>query len=171
MGKKGNLFFILSFRFIILVLIQVILLNHINFLGYINPYLYILFIILYPLNGNNSLLIALSFLLGLSIDIFGDSGGIHAAACVFIAYIRPLILKFSLGVSYEYNIIKIKNIDIRQRIIYISIMVFSHHIVLFLLEIFNLDHILLILKSTLFSSIFSFILILSTISIFSKKSR
>jgi len=168
---QSNLFFILSFRFIILVLIQVILLNHINFLGYINPYLYILFIILYPLNGNNSLLIALSFLLGLSIDIFGDSGGIHAAACVFIAYIRPLILKFSLGVSYEYNIIKIKNIDIRQRIIYISIMVFSHHIVLFLLEIFNLDHILLILKSTLFSSIFSFILILSTISIFSKKSR
>jgi rod shape-determining protein MreD len=168
---QSNLFFILSFRFIILVLIQVILLNHINFLGYINPYLYILFIILYPLNGNNSLLIALSFLLGLSIDIFGDSGGIHAAACVFIAYIRPVILKFSLGVSYEYNIIKIKNIDIRQRIIYISIMVFSHHIVLFLLEIFNLDHILLILKSTLFSSIFSFILILSTISIFSKKSR
>ena len=168
---QSNLFFILSFRFIILVLIQVILLNHINFLGYINPYLYILFIILYPLNGNNSLLIALSFLLGLSIDIFGDSGGIHAAACVFIAYIRPLILKFSLGVSYEYNIIKIKNIDIRQRIIYISIMVFSHHIVLFLLEIFNLDHILLILKSTLFSSIFSFILILSTISIFSKKSK
>ena len=168
---QSNLFFILSFRFIILVLIQVILLNHINFLGYINPYLYILFIILYPLNGNNSLLIALSFLLGLSIDIFGDSGGIHAAACVFIAYIRPVILKFSLGVSYEYNIIKIKNIDIRQRIVYISIMVFLHHIVLFLLEIFNLDHILLILKSTLFSSIFSFILILSTISIFSKKSK
>jgi len=109
--------------------------------------------------------------LGLSIDIFGDSGGIHAAACVFIAYIRPAILKFSLGVSYEYNVIRINNIDVRQRIIYISLMVFLHHIVLFLLEIFNMDHILLILKSTLFSGIFSFILILGTISIFSKKSK
>jgi len=168
---QSNLFFILTFRFIILVLIQVILLNHINFLGYINPYLYILFILLYPLNGNNSLLIFLSFLLGLSIDIFGDSGGIHAAACVFIAYIRPVILKFSLGVSYEYNVLKINNIDVRQRIIYISLMVIFHHIVLFLLEIFNIDHILLVLKSTLFSGIFSFILILSTISIFSKKSK
>jgi rod shape-determining protein MreD len=168
---QSNLFLKMSFRFVILVLIQVMLLNHINFLGYINPYLYILFILLFPLNGNNSLLIFLSFLLGLSIDIFGDSGGIHAAACVFIAYIRPVILKFSLGVSYEYNVIKINNIDVRKRIIYISLMVFLHHIVLFSLEIFNIDHILLVLKSTLFSGIFSFILILSTISIFSKKSK
>ncbi len=168
---QSNLFFILSFRFIMLALVQVLLLNHINFLGYINPYLYILFIILFPINSNRSLLIILSFLLGLTIDIFGDSGGIHAAACVFIAYIRPLILKFSLGVSYEYNVLKISTIEFRQLIVYVFFMVFLHHIVLFLMEIFNLSHIMLVLKSTLFSGIFSIILILSTISIFSKKTK
>jgi hypothetical protein len=157
-------------RFIILVLLQVVLLNHINFLGYINPYIYIIFILLFPLNGSKSLLIFLSFLLGLSVDFFGDSGGVHAAACVFSGYIRPLLLKFAFGVSYEYNMVKIHKVPLGERITYIGSMVFLHHIILFSLEIFNLSHILLILKSTLFSGIFSILLIVITLILFSKKS-
>ncbi len=157
-------------RFITLVLLQVLLLDHINFLGYVNPYLYILFIIIFPLDGNKSLLIFLSFLLGLSIDLFGDSGGVHAAASVFIAYLRSPILKFSFGVSYEYNMIKIDKAPLIERLTYISLMVLVHHLVLFILEIFSLSHILLLLKSTLFSGIFSVILIFCTLLLFSRKS-
>ena len=157
-------------RFIVLVLVQVLLLNHINFLGYINPYIYILFIIVYPLTGNKSLLILLSFLLGLTIDIFGDSGGVHAAASVFIAFIRPVMLKFSFGVSYEYNTIKISKANLSERLTYVAFMVFAHHLVLYMLEIFSFDHILLVLKSTLFSGVFSTIIILSTVLLFSRKS-
>ena len=158
-------------RFVILILVQVILLDHINFLGYINPFLYLIFILIYPLNGNQFLLILLSFLLGLFIDIFGDSGGVHAAACVFIAYIRPQVLKFSFGISYEYNMIKINKSPFVERITYISLMVLLHHLVLFSLEIFSLSHILLLLKSTLFSGIFSIILIFCTLLLFSRKSE
>ena len=168
---QSNIYFLLSVRFIILVAIQVLLLNHINFLGYINPYLYILFILTFPFNSNKSLLIVLSFLLGLTIDIFGDSGGVHAAACVVIAYFRPVILKYSFGVSYEYNTIKINQVGFRQRLIYVSSMIILHHLVLFSMEIFNINHIMLLLKSTLFSGIFSIVLIMSSISIFSKKSK
>jgi hypothetical protein len=148
---------------------QVLILNNINFLGYINPYLYILFILLFPLSGNKSLLIFLGFILGLTIDMFGDSGGVHAAASVTIAYLRPLFLKFSFGVSYEYNTIKIHRTDIRNRLIYAFLMVSIHHLILFSLEVFNIDHILLILKNTLFSGIFSIVLILGTIALFSRK--
>ncbi|MFK5981666.1 MAG: rod shape-determining protein MreD [Flavobacteriaceae bacterium] len=167
----NNQFLINITRFLILVLTQVLLLNHVDFLGYINPYLYILFILVFPITGNKSLLIILSFLLGLTIDFFSDSGGIHAAASVFIAFIRPVVLKYSFGISYEYNTIKVSNAEFGQRIIYVVSMVFIHHFILFLLEIFNVNQILLILKSTLFSGIFSTILILSTITIFSKKSK
>jgi hypothetical protein len=139
-------------------------------LGYVNPYLYILFIISCPLDGNRSLLIFLSFLLGLSIDLFGDSGGVHAAASVFIAYLRSPILKFSFGVSYEYNMIRIDKAPLIERLTYISLMVLVHHLVLFILEIFSLSHILLLLKSTLFSGIFSVILIFCTLLLFSRKS-
>lgn len=157
-----------SIRFIVLVLIQVLILNHINFLDYINPYLYILFILLFPLTGNKSLLILLAFILGLTIDMFGNSGGVHAAACVTIAYLRPLILKFSFGVSYEYNTVKINRTDLSNRFIYVFLMVSIHHLILFLLEVFNIDHILLVLKNTLFSGIFSIVLILGAIALFSR---
>jgi len=161
--------FINIFRFIGLVLLQALVLNHINFLGFINPYLYIFFIIVFPLTGNKSLLIFLSFLLGLSVDIFSDSGGIHAAACVVIAYFRPLALKFSFGVSYEYNTVKINKAALSERISYVTMLVLLHHLVLFSLEIFSYSNILLVLKSALFSSIFSLVLILCSLLIFSRK--
>ena len=95
----NNLVFINISRFVGLVLLQVIVCNNINFLGYINPNIYVLFILLYPVANNRLLFIFLSFLLGLSVDMFLDSGGTHAAASVTIAYIRPLFLKFSFGAS------------------------------------------------------------------------
>lgn len=159
-----------SVRFVLLVFIQVLLLNNINLAGYINPYLYILFIILYPLDGNKSLLIFLSFLLGLAIDIFEDSGGVHAAACAFIAYIRPVVLKYSFGVSYEYNSVKINKADLMERLAYIASLVFLHNFVMFSLEIFSFRHILLLLKSTLFSGIFTILVIICTMVIFNGKS-
>lgn len=159
-----------SVRFVLLVFIQVLLLNNINLAGYINPYLYILFIILYPLDGNKSLLIFLSFLLGLAIDIFEDSGGVHAAACAFIAYIRPVVLKYSFGVSYEYNSVKINKADLMERLAYIASLVFLHNFVMFSLEIFSFGHILLLLKSTLFSGIFTILVIICTMVIFNGKS-
>lgn len=156
-------------RFIALVLLQVLVLNQIQFLGYINPYAYIYFILVFPLYGNKSLLIFLSFLLGLSVDAFSDTGGIHAAASVLIAWIRPVLLKFSFGVSYEYNTINFGKANISQQVTYILSMVLLHHLVLFSLEIFNVSHAMLILKSTLFSSIFSLVIIHSFILLFSRK--
>ena len=157
-------------RFILLVFLQVLLLNNVNLAGYINPYLYILFIILYPLDGIKGLLIFFSFLLGLSIDIFEDSGGVHAAACAFIAYIRPVVLKYSFGVSYEYNSVKIKKADPMERLTYIASLVFMHHFVLFSLEIFSFKHILLLLKSTLFSGLCTIIVVVCTMILFNRKS-
>ena len=158
-------------RFVVLVLVQVLILNNINFMGYINPYIYILFIILFPIKNNRMLFIFLSFLLGLSVDLFLDSGGIHAAASVTIAYIRPLILKFSFGMIYEHQTIKFRNTEFGQRLTYFSIITFIHHLLLFSLEIFNTSKILLILKKSLFSSIFTILLCLLITVLFSKKRK
>lgn len=158
-------------RFIVLLLLQVLLLNNINLLGYINPYLYILFIILYPFNGNRTLLIFLSFLLGWGIDIFEDSGGINAAACLVAAYIRPVLLRFSFGVSYDYQTIKFSSTAVGSRISYIAILVFVHHFILFLLEFFNFAHFLLVLEKTLFSGLFTIILVFLTLALFKRKPR
>ena len=158
-------------RFILLVGLQVSVLNHINFLGYINPYVYILFILLFPIKNNRTLFIFLSFLLGLTIDIFSDSGGIHAAACVSIAYVRPVILKFSFGTVYEYQTIKFDTVEFSSKFIYIIIMTVIHHFILFSLEIFNISKVILTFQKTLFSSIFTIILCIMITIIFSRKTK
>lgn len=165
----NNNFIIQLVRFLVLVLLQVLILNHINFAGYINPFLYPLFILAFPLAGDKSLLIFLSFVLGLTLDMFGDTGGIHAAACVFIAWLRPVVLKYSFGVSYELNTLKISSAPMAKQLVYVVSMVLLHHIMLFSMEIFNANQILLILKSTLFSGIFSVILMVCSILLFSRK--
>ena len=157
-------------RFILLVLIQALILNHINFLGYINPYIYILFIILYPVKNNRTLFIFLSFLLGLSVDIFSDSGGVHAAASVTLAFIRPGFLKSVFGALYENQSIKFSNMDLAPKLTYIGLMTVVHHFIMFTLEIFSISKIILIAQKTLFSSIFTIILCILVTIIFSRKS-
>ncbi|MCS5551365.1 MAG: rod shape-determining protein MreD, partial [Gammaproteobacteria bacterium] len=79
-------------RFIILVAIQVLVLNNVQISGYLNPYVYILFIMLLPPKLPKALVLILAFVMGFTIDIFSDSYGIHTAASVLLAYIRPSIL-------------------------------------------------------------------------------
>lgn len=140
-------------------------------MGYINPYGYILFIILYPANSNRLLFLFLSFLLGLSIDLFSDSGGIHAAACVTIAYIRPVFLKSAFGMLYEHQTVKFKDTDFSPRLGYMIGLILVHHLILFSLEVFNISKVLLILQKTLFSSIFTLILCVLITVLFSRNSK
>ncbi|CAN5398334.1 rod shape-determining protein MreD [soil metagenome] len=158
-------------RFIFLVLLQVLILNNINFLGYINPYLYVLFLVVYPFNTPQSLFLITAFILGLTIDTFEDSGGINAAACVVVAFVRPVFLRFSFGVSYDYQTVKLSNTPYGARIGYITFIVFLHHFVLFSLEMFDISHIFLILKKTIFTGIFTTLLILISLTLFKPKRR
>lgn len=158
-------------RFVVLILAQALIFNHINLLGTVNPFPYILFILLFPVNNNRVLFIFLSFMLGLFIDLFSDSGGVHAAACVTIAFIRPAVLKFVFGMIYEHQHIKFNNTEFSNRAIYFLILIVIHHLILFSLEIFNISNTLLILKKTLFSGAFTLILCILISVLFSQKQR
>lgn len=82
------------FRFILLVLLQVLVLDNVPFHGYIIPYVYVLFILLLPFQINKSLLLVLAFAMGFTIDVFGNTLGLHTAALVFMAFARPGVLRF-----------------------------------------------------------------------------
>jgi len=161
----------LSLRFIALLLVQVVVCNNINFLGYINPYIYIVFIFLFPIRDSRIVLLLVSFLLGMLVDMFSDSGGVHAAAAVTLAYARPLLLKMSFGMLYEHQSVKFSNTDIDSLITYVGLGTLLHHFILFSLEVFNISNILLILKKTLFSGIFTIILSILIIVLFSRNKK
>ena len=76
--------------FVVLVLVQVLVLNNIHFMGYINPYVYVLFILLLPVRFSRLFTLILAFALGLIIDAFSNTYGIHAFSTVLIAFLRPL---------------------------------------------------------------------------------
>ena len=149
---------ILALGFVLLLLAQIVIFNNINLLGYINPYPYVLFLLLFPFMTKRSVLLLVGFGTGLLMDVFGDSGGIHAAACLTLAYLRPVALQIAFGVSYEYNAIRISKTSLYERFVYITFMVILHHLVLFALEVFNISSILYVFQKTLFTSIFTVLL-------------
>lgn len=145
-------------RFILLLAVQVVIFNNFNFLGYINPFPYILFIILYPVNGNKYGLLAASFFLGLIMDLFCNSGGVHAAACLTLAYFRPFIFKFSFGLSYEYQTVRLNDILTPERFSFILLAVIIHHLTLFVLEVFTFEFLWDIILRTIVSTLFTIII-------------
>jgi len=146
------------FRFILLLSVQIIIFNNMNFLGYISPFPYMLFIILYPVNGNKTGLLLASFFLGLIMDVFSNSGGIHTAACIVLAYYRPYLFKFSFGLSYEYQTVKLNDVLTPERFSFILFAVLIHHLVLFVFEAFQISFFWDILIRTVLSTIFTIIL-------------
>lgn len=159
------------FRFVTLLALQVVIFNNINFLGYVNPLPYILFIILYPVNGNRAGLLVASFLLGLIMDMFCNSGGVHATACLILAFMRPSIFRFSFGISYEYQTVKIAEKLSPERFSFILISIVIHHFVLYLLEIFRFNFFWEILLRTLLSALFTLILCVITIYLIKPSKR
>lgn len=149
------------FRFIILVLVQVVLLNNIRLGGYINPYLYVLFVMLLPVRTPKTLLLVLSFILGLTVDVFSNTMGLHAAATVFIGFARPGILRaLSPREGYEAESSPtIKQMGLQWFLIYCVVMVLGHHIVLFFVEVFRFNEFFSTFTRALLSSLVTIIII------------
>ena len=113
-----------------------------------------------------------SFLLGLMIDIFSDSGGVHATACLMLAYFRPVFLRFAFGLSYEYQTIRIADKLTVDRFTFIMTSILFHHIILFTLEFYRLSLFFNIILHTLLSTLFTFLIcIISIYLIKSNKSK
>lgn len=145
-------------RFILLLTTQILVFNNMDFLGYVSPFPYILFIILYPVNGSRTGLIISSFFLGLIMDMFLNSGGVHASACLILAYLTPYIFRFAFGLSYEYQTVKLNDVLSPERFSFILVSVLLHHIILFALVAFEFSFILDVLLRTLLSTVFTVLL-------------
>jgi rod shape-determining protein MreD len=157
--SKGPLWYIISF--VVIVIIQLLLMNNMQFSGFINPYFYILFIILLPINIPRYLLLLLGFFVGITIDIFSNTPGIHASASVFIAFIRPFIINsYNLDDQEKMMIPSISNIGVKWFIKYVVIMVVAHHFFLFFIEVFSFSGFMHTLLRCILSSIFTFVFIL-----------
>jgi rod shape-determining protein MreD len=154
------------FRFLILVLFQVLVLNNIQFLGYINPYLYILFILALPVQIPRWFELLLAFALGLTIDIFSNTPGTHAFATVLVAFFRSGIIKLFTSIEEGNNPNpSFYTFGVSAYIKYVVILVFIHHTTLFMLEAFSFAHFGIMMAKILLSSFVTIVLILGIQSV------
>jgi cell shape-determining protein MreD len=153
--------FINIIRFFFLVFFQVLILNHINFSGYINPYFYIYFILLLPFDTSKWMLLFASFILGISVDIFTNTIGLNAAACVLMAFARPFVISaISSGPeSLLGDTPSIRNQGVKWFLYYAILLILIHHFFLFFLEVFRLNEFPATFLRVLLSSAFTLLLV------------
>jgi len=147
----------LGLIFILLVLSQVLLFNNIQFSGYVNPYIYIMFILLLPTEIPAALMLFLSFIIGMTIDLFSGSAGMHAFASTFAGFVRPFVLRL---ISPRHGYIpgaqpSILNYGFMWFLLYATIIVLVHHTVLFFIEVFRLIDFFRTFFRVILSSVFS----------------
>ncbi|MCX6333364.1 MAG: rod shape-determining protein MreD [Bacteroidia bacterium] len=152
----------LGLIFILLFLLQFLLFNNIQFSGYVNPYIYIMFILLLPVEIPSWLLLALSFATGLVMDLFSGTPGMHTSATVLAGFVRPYVLRvISPRDGYEPGVDPSMMIyGFKWFLIYASIIVFIHHLALFYLEVFRFADFFSTMLRVILSSLFSILFIL-----------
>jgi rod shape-determining protein MreD len=148
--------------FILLMLLQVVLFNNIQFSGYVNPYVYLLFILLLPVGIPSWILLLLSFATGMIIDLFSGSPGMHSSATVLAGFVRPWVLRvISPRDGYESNASPSMSVyGLRWFFTYTFLIVLIHHTALFYLEVFRFAEFFRTMLRVIFSSLFSIIFIL-----------
>lgn len=152
-------------NFIVFISLQVLIFNNIFFMGYINPYVYLMFLFLLPTSKKNqNLLLLIAFLTGIVMDAFQNSMGLHTFACVLVMYLKsPILLSLipQLKNKTQNNIVfSINEFGLATTIIYTSILVFIHHFALFFIEAFQFDLVNILLRTIASGLVTSILLII-----------
>ncbi len=164
-----------TIRFILFILVQVFVFNQIPPLHHlINPYIYFLFILWLPFKIGRRTLMFLALLLGLVLDFFTKTPGLHAAPCLLIAYIRPFLINILItqeGAEANYEEPSIQSLGFAAYFTYVTVLIIMHHAFLFLLEALQFAGLWYFLGKTLLSSAISLFLILITELLFTRKQK
>ena len=166
--NRNNITLLISF--ILLVFFQTLVFNNLYLFGFINPMVYVLFLVIYRFDYDQTFFILSSFILGFLIDFLSQSGGAHTLSTLTIGFLRPSIIKYTFSVTSEMPVSFQDDNRIFNKYLFLSTIVGLHHFLYFTLVYFNLEATSLIIKNTSLTFIFSLILI-SLISIFYSKSN
>ncbi|MDD4395668.1 MAG: hypothetical protein PHQ33_07270 [Bacteroidales bacterium] len=130
------------FRFILFLLLQILICNHIHLFGFLNPNIYLLALLMLPFNVNRSVQYLIAFATGFCVDIFQMTFGIHAAAALCLIFIRPYIVDaMNVGKKkvdkMEIPVPGLK--DLKWLVAYTLILVSIHQFMVTMLEVFTFE--------------------------------
>lgn len=151
-----------SLIFVLIVLTQGLVIDPMEIDEFMNPMVYPILILMLPFELSIIATLAISFVVGISVDGFSNTFGLHASAAMLIGYIRPTILKYiKPRDGYDSSLLpSIHDMGVSWFLGYSALFLFLHHMWFFSFEIFRLDLIPLVLAKTFFSVLASLGLIL-----------
>lgn len=159
-------------RFLLLIPLQVLIANHMRIFGYINPQIGLLFIFWYPLRKDITGLLLSTFLFGILLDVFSNSGGVNTAALLFVSYVRLPIIKFIFNdKDINLKLFKYSNYGTLQKIMLILSLAFIHQFIVYSLEYFSFSYVGTILYKTFTNSLFTTFVIVIFLSIFTSTKK
>jgi len=160
------------FRLALLLLAQILIFSNINFSSFVNPYVFPLFILLLPFETPRWLLMFIGFGSGLLLDLFLGSVGMHAAACLLIAYLRPFLINIITPKGTEFEISpNVYAQGITWFVVYLGITMFLYLAFYFLVEAATFLNFLLLLIKIFLSVFVSVIFMLIFLFLFSAKKK
>lgn len=149
-------------RYIVVMLLQVLLFDQLQLWGVCHPYVYLLSLLMLPITLPHSVDMVIGAAVGLVMDIFCNSLGIHTAACVLVMFLRPYILGGIVNDTDRLNEqISQRSIGFEAMLKYVSILVVIHHLTVFVLAAWSWSHIGFVLLETIVSSAITILLIIS----------
>jgi rod shape-determining protein MreD len=161
-------------RFIILVLVQVLLIDHIDLAnGWVVPYVYVLFLLMLPLDIPHWEALLVGFGTGLVMDLFGNTPGIHTVACTVMVYARALMLR-ALAPREGFDPTDratIAHMGLTWFITYAGVLILIHHLALFFLEVYRFSGFLSTFARALGSASATLLLCLLTQLLISRQAR
>lgn len=141
-------------RYIVVMILQVLLFDQLQLLGVCHPYIYILCLLMMPITLSHSADMIIGAVVGLIMDIFCNSLGVHTAACIFIMFIRPYLIGAIVNDKDRLNEqISLRALGMEALLRYVVILVVVHHLMVFLLAAWSWAHIGFVLLETIVSSL------------------
>ncbi|MBR3939894.1 MAG: rod shape-determining protein MreD [Bacteroidales bacterium] len=150
-------------RGLVLIFFQVMVLNNIYLGGYVNPFLYILFILMLPVGMPKAALIFLSFLAGFFVDLFSSTLGMHTFSATLIGFLR-VVLADNILTKREKIMIdvpSIKNIPFSTYTAYVVLLTFVYSLSYYIIESFLISDMLLIIIRAVLSTAVTYLMIIS----------
>lgn len=158
--------------FLVLVPAQAVIFNNLILFNVALPLVFIYLIISLPVTLSTNWSLTIGFVTGLAVDIFSDTPGMNALACTTLAFVRKPV--YHLYMSFDDDLMgmrpSIATMGSAAYFKYMLTMVFIYCFMLFAIEAFQFFNFRLMLMRTIFSTLFTFIIIYAIDSLSFKRS-
>ena len=158
-----------SLMILLYLFLQIFFMRNVVLFNYAFCFIYIAGVLLLPADIDRMYLLLIAFGIGFTVDVFSNTFGMHAAATVLIAYLRPFLIHYQMkSRGAERAEVGIRAQGFGAFLGYVFPLILLHHSLLFLIEINHFGMILYTLIRIGASALFTTLLII-LLELFSKR--